>query len=116
MRRANARRKFGQAGGINHADTFGHTQAVFGIDGDIFGVTAAVGQGDHFVADGPALHVRAFGDDFARDFEARQVGCALGCRVEALALHDVGTIDAGSNHLDQYFMGFDRRQRTFDRF
>src|SRR6185312_2325400 len=38
----------------------------------------------------------------SRDLEARNVGRARRRRIHTLALHDVGTVDAGGGHFDQY--------------
>ncbi len=46
--------------------------------------------------------------DFARDLEAQRVGRARRRRVEAGALHQVGTIDAGGGDADQDFTGTGR--------
>jgi hypothetical protein len=71
----------------------------------IFGIAAAHHQRHHAVADLPALDVRAECYDFAGDLEPRNIGRAGRRRVEALALHHVGPVDAGSRHLHQDLAG-----------
>ena len=53
---------FGQTGGIEHADALRYCHAVFCIDGDILRITAAIGECNDRVAQGPALYVGAYGD------------------------------------------------------
>ena len=68
----------------------------------IFGVAAADHQRHDLVAELPARHAGAERDHLAGDLEPGDVGRALGRRIEALALHHVGPVDAGGRDLDQH--------------
>ena len=68
----------------------------------VFRIAAAVHQRADGVADFEARDARSELRDRAGHFEAEQVRSALRRRVEALALHHVGTVDAGSRDLDQH--------------
>ena len=67
----------------------------------IFRIAAADHQGHHAVAELPALDARSQRHDFAGDLEAGNIRRARRRRVEALALHHVGPVDAGGRYLDQ---------------
>jgi hypothetical protein len=82
------------------------------VDGAVFGVAAAVGERRHVVADGPAGRAVSKSYDLARDFEAEKIGRARRCRVEALALHEVGAVDPRRLDADQHFPGRGARHRA----
>ncbi len=69
--------------------------------GDILGVAAAGHQRADPIAGFPFIHACAGGDDGAGHLEPWYVGCAGRWRVAALALQDVGSVDAGRGDLDQ---------------
>ncbi len=79
-----------------------------GFMGDaVLRVAAADDQGRDAVAGLPAGDAGTAGDDFAGHFEAGNIGGALGRRIEAETLHDVGAVHAGGDdfHQDLAFPG-----------
>jgi hypothetical protein len=67
----------------------------------VFGVAAANDQGHDRVGFLPARNAVTARDDRAGDFESGNVGGPGRWRIEAHALHDVRSVDAGGSDLDQ---------------
>jgi phage baseplate assembly protein gpV len=93
------------------AQAGGNRQALLQRRGAVFGVAAALHQRAHQVAPLERAAGQVAVDDFARHFQARQVGRAGRHRIVAEALQHVGTVDAGGVHLDQHFAGLEHGQR-----
>ena len=94
---------FRQAGGIAERDAARYRQTDAQIDGAILGIATTVGQRGDALAPVPAGDVGTDRDDFARDFEAEQVGRAGRWRIKTLTLHDVRAIHARGGDADQHF-------------
>ncbi len=77
--------------------------------GRLLGVAAARYQGHRAVADFPAGCGGADCGDFTGNFHPDDLRRARRWRIEALALEQVGAIDAGGVDANQDFVGLDRR-------
>ena len=69
----------------------------------IFGIAAANHQRANLVADFPVRHARSQRDDLTRDLQSGNIRRALWRRIQTLALHDIGPVDARGGNLDQNF-------------
>nr|GEU28380.1 hypothetical protein [Tanacetum cinerariifolium] len=103
---------FRDRGRFQQAPAFGHGHDLGDRRHAVFRIAAALHQRAHVVADVERGVIEVAVDDFAGHFQAGQVGRAGRRIVGALALEDVGTVDAGRMHLDQDFAGFNDRHGT----
>ena len=91
----------GQSGGFDHGKALRHRKrGCLGRHGEA-GIAAAIDQRADVIA---KLEPRRAGPkrrNNAGDFEAEQIGGALGRGIETLALQHVGPVDAGGFDLDQ---------------
>ena len=78
----------------------------------IFGVAATDNQSHHPVAELPAFDIGTERRDLAGNLESRNVRRAGRRRIEAHALHDIGTVHAGGGHLYENFAGARDRGRA----
>jgi hypothetical protein len=95
---------------LRHRRCFDHGEAIDRqrmafVRESIFGIATTDHQGHDLVADLPTLHVRSYACNLAGDFEARNIGRAGRGRIIALALHDVGPVDAGGRDFHQNLAG-----------
>ncbi len=109
--RPHCRDDLGQAGRLHEVEAIGHREDVALVDRDELRVAAAGEQRAHAVADAPARRTRADGRDRARHLEPQVRRRACGRRVRALALAEVGAVDAGGGHADQDLSGAGDRIR-----
>ena len=87
------------------------------MDGDAISKTTTTNETVGAIANLPLAHLRADGLDDASNLEPRNVGGPAGRRrIVALALRDVGTVDAGERCVDQdLFVATDRIGSLFAR-
>jgi hypothetical protein len=95
-----------QGGRVGQAHPAGPGQQLPGLDRHLFRVPAAGEQHAHLVTNGPAVHAVAKRGDAARALESWIGRRARRRRVQALPLHQVGTVDARP---DDLHYGFPRR-------
>ena len=95
----------GQGAGLGQADRGRLRQQVCRGYGDLLRVPAATEQGAHLVAGTPVGHVVGDGPDGAGALQTRVRRRAGRWRVEALALEEIGPVDGGGGHVDQYLAG-----------
>lgn len=91
-----------QTGGIRFVNAFGNRQTVPRVHGDIFGITAAIGQRRHPVARLPAINAITQRDDFSRHLKTQKIRRPFGWRIQTLALNNVRAVDADGGHADQH--------------
>lgn len=71
------------------------------MGGGVFGITATAQQRRDLVTEAEIVHPFTQGDDFTRSFKAEDVTGTWGRGVEAIALQNIGTVDAGGGDFDQ---------------
>ena len=91
----------GRAPACDHVEAGRNRQGIRFVRQRVFGIAAARNQGADLVAHLPARDVMAGRRDFARDLQARQVRRALRWRIDAGALQQVRTVDAGGGDANQ---------------
>ena len=89
-------------GGFDGGEARRQRKRVAFVRGAIFRIAAADHERHHRVAELPLLHAFAERHDRSGNFEPRDIGGALGRRIEALALHHVRSIDARGSDLHQH--------------
>ena len=92
----------GQRGGGGQLDAGRPRQQLPRRDGDPLGVAAAGEQRAHLVADRPVRHAVADLADDAAALEAEDLAGALGRRVEALPLQQVGAVHRAGLDVDDH--------------
>ena len=104
---------FWQGGCLQWTQALRYWQALCCRRHAILGIAAALDQRTYHVPKlkGTAAHIAA--NNFARHFEARQVGSAGWNWVVAGSLQYIRPVHAGGMDFNQYFAGFRSRNRTF---
>lgn len=87
---------------LDHCQSPRHRQALRLRRHRKFRITATIGQGANPVANHIAADPGPHGGDFPCHFEPEHRRCAGRWRVKAGALNNVGAIDAGGCHSNQY--------------
>jgi hypothetical protein len=103
---------FGDRGGFDWREPARQRQGVALVRLAVFGIAAADHQRHDLIAGLPARCAGTERDDFARDLEAGDVGCARGRRVVPLPLHHVRPVDARRLDLHQHLAVGESRQRA----
>ena len=92
----------GDRGRFRHRQAGWHRQAGSLICGAIFRVAAAGDERHHAVALFEAACAGTQRRDRARNLEPGNLGVSLGRGIVALALHEIGAVDARRRHLDEH--------------
>ncbi len=100
-----------QNGGLRHGEPLRNGQSGGFVRRAILRIAAAGDEGAHFVPHLVARGVGAQGHHRAGDLQTRNVRCAGGWRIEALALHHVGAVHTCGRHLNQHLAGAGRGHR-----
>ncbi len=100
---------FGQGAGRLIAQLLRHGQGVLQTGHAPGGIAPAGQQAHEALAHQVLGHAGPAGDDLAAGLQTEDIGHAGGRLAQALALHDVGPVDAGRAHAQQHFAGAGRR-------